>query len=98
MYLVTVQIILKKELVQAYLYKNTCLRTNNIEANIEEDIDLKNRFRIRNLPDPISIREAASKNYADNKFNGPNITKNTAHVDFDDRQCSHYQSKLIPLT
>ena len=37
------------------------LRTNYIEANIEEDIDLKNQFRIKNLPDPISIREAASK-------------------------------------
>ena len=38
------------------------LRTNYIEANIEEDIELKNQFRIKNLPNPISIREAASKN------------------------------------
>ena len=30
------------------------LRTNYIESNIEEDIDLKNQFRIKNLPDPIS--------------------------------------------
>ena len=37
------------------------LRTNYIESNIEEDIDLKNQFRIKNVPDPISIREAASK-------------------------------------
>ena len=37
------------------------LRSNYIEANIEEDIDLKNQYRIKNLPDPISIREAASK-------------------------------------
>ena len=44
------------------------LRTKYIEANIEEDIDMKNRFRIKNLPDPISIREAASKNYIDKKF------------------------------
>ena len=44
------------------------LRTNYIEANIEEDIDLKNQYRIKNLPDPISIREAASKNYVDNIF------------------------------
>ena len=35
------------------------LRTNYIESNIEEDIDLKNQYRIKNLPDPISIREAA---------------------------------------
>ena len=32
------------------------LRTNYIEANIEEDIDLKNQFRIKNVSDPISIR------------------------------------------
>ena len=37
------------------------LRSNYIEANIEEDIDLKNQYRIKNIPDPISIREAASK-------------------------------------
>ena len=38
------------------------LRTKYKEANIEEDIDLKNQFRFKKLPDPISIREAASKN------------------------------------
>ena len=32
------------------------LRTNYIESNVEEDIDLKNQYRIKNLPDPISIR------------------------------------------
>ena len=51
------------------------LSTNTIESNIEEDIDLKNQFRIKNLPVPISIKEAASKNYVDNKFNDPSIKK-----------------------
>ena len=32
-----------------------------MEAKLEEGLDLKNQFRIKNLPDPISIREAASK-------------------------------------
>ena len=41
------------------------LRTNYIEANIEEDIDLKKQFRIKNVPDPISTREAASNNFVD---------------------------------
>ena len=44
------------------------LRTNYIESNIEEDIDLKNQYRIKNLPDPISIREPASKNCVDKLF------------------------------
>ena len=41
-------------------------RTSFIECNIEEVIDLKNQYRIKNLPKPISIREAASKHYVDN--------------------------------
>ena len=65
------------------------LKTNYIEANIEEDIDLKNQFRIKNLPDPISIREAASKNYVDNLFNDPSIVKNNAHIDLNDRNITN---------
>ena len=61
------------------------LRTNYIEANIEEDIDLKNQNRIKNSPDPISIREAISKNYVDSNFNDPSIIRNTSHVDFNDK-------------
>ena len=52
------------------------LRTNYIESNIE-DFDLKNQYRIKNLPDPLSTREACSKNYVDNLFNDPSIVKNT---------------------
>ena len=52
------------------------LRSNYIEANIEEEIDLKNQFRIKNLLHPISIREPTSENYVDNIF------KN--YVDFND--------------
>ena len=65
------------------------LRTNYIEANIEEDIDLKNQYRIKNLPDPISIREAASKNYVDNLFNDSSIVKNNAHIDLNDRNITN---------
>ena len=61
------------------------LRTNYIEAIIEEDIDLKNQYRIKNLPDPISIGEAASEKYVDNNFNDPSIIKNTDHVVFNDK-------------
>ena len=65
------------------------LRTNYIESNIEEDIDPKNQNRIKNLPDPISIREAASKNYVDNLFNDPSIIKNTEHIDLNDRNITN---------
>ena len=65
------------------------LRHNYIEANIEEDIDLKNQYRIKNLPDPISIREAASKNYVDNLFNDPSIIKNNSHIDLNDRNITN---------
>ena len=65
------------------------LRNNYIEANIEEDIDLKNQYKIKNLPDPISIREAASKNYADNLINDSRIIKNNAHIDLNDRNITN---------
>ena len=65
------------------------LRTNYIESNIEEGIDLKNQFRIKNLPDLISIREAASKNYVDNLFNDPSIIKNSGHIDLNDRNITN---------
>ena len=70
------------------------LRTNYIEAIIE-DIDLKNQYRIKNLPDPISIREAASKNYVDNLFNDPIIIKNNAHIDLNDRNFTN--ARLIQV-
>ena len=48
--------------------QKTYLRNNYIESNIEEDIDLKNQFRIKNLPDPSDIGDACNKNYVDNFF------------------------------
>ena len=37
------------------------LRTNFIEANIEEDFDLKNRYKIKNLPCPEKNSDAVCK-------------------------------------
>ena len=58
------------------------LRTNYTERNIEEDIDLKNQFRIKNLPNPLSIREAASKNYVDNSIDEPSLVGNNQDNDY----------------
>ena len=65
------------------------LRHNFREANIEEDMDLKNQFRIKNFSDPISIREAASKKYVYDLFNDPSIIKNIAHKDLNDRNTTN---------
>ena len=65
------------------------LRTNYIESNLEEDIDLQNQFRIKNVPNPISIRDVCSKNYVDNLFNDPSIVKNNAHIDLKDRNITN---------
>ena len=65
------------------------LRTNYIESNIEEDIDLKNQYRIKNLPYPTEIQDACSKNYVHNKFNDPSIVKNNAHIDLNNRNITN---------
>ena len=65
------------------------LRTNYIESNIDEDIDLKNQFKNKNLPNPLSIREACSKNYVDDLFNDPSILKYTAHIDLNHRNITN---------
>ena len=69
-------------------YADKCIwnSSNNADSKIDtslfeqmEDLDLKNQLRIKNLPDPISIRKPASKNYVDNKFNDPSIIKHCTH-------------------
>ena len=60
-----------------------------MESNIEEDIELKHQFRINNLKDPVSIRDACSKNHADNLFNDPNIMKNTAGIELNERNITN---------
>ena len=49
----------------SFFVQKPYLRNNYIEANIEEDIDLKNQFRIENLPDPINTQDACGKIYVD---------------------------------
>ena len=72
------------EIDTSFFVQKLYLRTNYIESNIEDDIDLKDHHRNKNLPDPISIRKAASKNYVDNKFNNPIKIKNLEYKDLND--------------
>ena len=73
----------------SFFEKKPYLRTNYMEANMEEDIDLKNQFRSKNLPTPFSIRETTSKNNVDNLFNDYSVIKNTAHIDLNDRNITN---------
>ena len=59
----------------SFFVQKPYLRTNYLESKIEENIDLKNQYRKEHLPDPISIREAASKNYVDNNFKDSSFVK-----------------------
>ena len=43
------------------------IRANYIESNLEEDIDMKNQFKILNLPNPTLLQDPATKYYVDNK-------------------------------
>ena len=49
------------------------LRSNYIENDIEENIYMKNQLKIKNLKDPISIRDTSSKKKVDEKFTNPSI-------------------------
>ena len=65
------------------------LRTNYIESNSEEDIELKNQYKIKNLPDPTNLQDASNTNYVDSLFNEPSIIKNNAHIDLNDRNITN---------
>ena len=71
------------------LVQKPYLRTNYIEANIEEDIDLKNQYKIKNLPDPTNLQDACNKNYVDTLFNDPSIIKTNAHINLIDRNITN---------
>ena len=69
--------------------KKPYLRSNYKEANIEEDIDLKNQYKTINIPEPTNIKDACTKNYADSLFNDHSILRNTAHIDLNDRNITN---------
>ena len=66
-----------------------------IETKLEEYIDMKKLFKIKNLPDSMSSEEPASRSYVDKKFNDPSITKNSAYVDFNDKNLNNDRFKKL---
>ena len=68
------------------------LRPNYIESNIEEDINMKNQYRIKNLPDPTNLQDVCNKNYIDNLFNDPSLIKNNKDNDFGNYKLTNINS------
>ena len=87
MVLVTVpfHMIMVSKMIQAFLRKKTCLRSIYIESKMEEDVVMKNDFRIEKLPCPMEISDAVGKSYVDRGLNHPSMIRDTAHVDFNDK-------------
>ena len=69
--------------------QKTYLKHNYIESNLEENLNMKIQYRIKNLPDPTSIREADPKNNVDKLFNYSSIVINNAHFDLNDRNITN---------
>ena len=74
----------------SFVQKNY-LRTICIDSTIEEDTDKENQFRNKSLPCPKSIREPASKSNVDNEFNDPNLFKESAQFDFNEKNLDNVQ-------
>ena len=78
------------------------LKANYIEADIEEDIDLKNHFRIINLLDPLTDQDVVNKIYIDKNI--VDIIKrniqNDYYISFPDNdnneyKLTRYEDKLL---
>ena len=63
------------------------LRSNYIEANIEEDFNMKNQFKIKDCPPENS--DAVCISYVDNLFNDSSIIKNTSHLGLKDTKITN---------
>ena len=77
--------------------KKPYLRHNYIKSNIEEDIDFKNQYRIKNLPDPINLTDACNKYYVDNSINESSLLRLDSNeiLDLDNQDSILLNSTLI---
>ena len=68
-----------------FFVQNLYLKTNYLDSNIEEAINLKNQFRIKSLSCPIQNLDAVCNSDVENRLNDPSILRNISHVDFNDK-------------
>ena len=75
------------------------LRSNYIESDRDHDINLKNQYRIINLPDPINDKDGINKIYIDTKI-VVIIKRNYQNIDFisflDNDNVEYKLKKYIP--
>ena len=76
--------------------QNPYLRSICKEATIEEKFNMKNQFRIKNLPCPQENSDAVCKSYVDNLLNDRSLIKNTAHIALNDRKITN--ARFIQVT
>ena len=65
--------------------------TNYIKSNIEEDIEKRNQFKIKNSRCPHKKSDAVSKSFVDRGLNDPSIIRNTSHVDFNENNLDNFR-------
>ena len=68
------------------------IRTNYIESNIEEDIDMKNTFKIKNLPDPTLPQDPTTKIYVDTELDDSTIVRTNKINDFNGNKIINCES------
>ena len=56
------------KIVLSQYARKSYIRSNYIETDIDDDINLKNQYRIINLPNPINNKDAINKIYIDTKI------------------------------
>ena len=58
----------KNKIDTSRFVQKSYLRSNNIEIDLDHDIDLKNQYKIINLPEPTGDKDGANKMYIANKI------------------------------
>ena len=73
------------------------MRANYIEANIEADIDSKNQYRIKNLPDSTNLQDACNKNYINITIDEVPLVRNNKDNEFGNYNLTNINSITLNI-